>query len=305
MLAFVCRRLLRGLFTLLAVLTVVFFATRFSGDPLEWVLRDDASEAQRELTRVYLGLDKPLFVQYGIYLSKAVRGDFGNSFRERRPANILFIERLPATLRLASLAFVLSLCIGIPVGIVAALNFNKPIDRFVMSLTFVGQALPNYVLGITGILIFSLLLRWLPSAGMTTWQHFIMPVVTLGTASAAIIARLTRSGMLDVLRQDYVRTAYAKGLAQLKVNLKHAFRNAALPVVTVLGLQMGTLIAGSVIVETVFAWPGVGRLLVSAVTNRDFPVIQFGVVAIATTIVIANAITDVIYGVLDPRVRNI
>jgi peptide/nickel transport system permease protein len=305
MLTFLCRRLLRGLVTLLTVLTVVFFATRFSGDPLEWILRDDATETQRELTRAHLGLDRPLIVQYGIYLSNAVRGDFGNSFRERRPANLLFIERLPATVRLASLAFILSLCIGIPVGIVAALNFNKPLDRFVMSLTFVGQALPNYVLGITGILVFSLFLRWLPSAGMTSWRHFIMPVVTLGTASAAIIARLTRSGMLDIIRQDYVRTAYAKGLTQLRVNLKHAFRNAALPVITVLGLQMGTLIAGSVIVETVFAWPGVGRLLVNAVTNRDFPVIQFGVVAIATSIVIANAITDLIYGVLDPRVRSV
>lgn len=305
MLAFVCRRVLRGLFTLLTVLTVVFFATRFSGDPLEWILRDDATEAQRELTRAHLGLDKPLFVQYGIYFRNAVKGDFGNSFLQRRPANILFIERLPATIRLASLAFILSLLIGLPVGVLAALNFNKPIDRFFMTLTFIGQALPNYVLGIAGILIFSLLLRWLPSSGMTSWQHFIMPVVTLGTASAAIIARLTRSGMLDILQHDYVRTAYAKGLTRLKVNLKHAFRNAALPVVTVLGLQIGTLIAGSVIVETVFAWPGVGRLLVNAVTNRDFPVIQFGVVAIATTIVVANAITDVIYGILDPRVRSV
>lgn len=304
MIFFITKRTLRGLLTLWTVLTVVFVASRLSGDPLDWVLADDATEVQRQATRAYLGLDRPLHEQYTAYLVHAAQGNFGNSFRERRPAKDLFFERLPATIKLASLAFLLSLAIGIPAGIGAALNRNSPLDRLIMSFTFVGQALPNYVLGIAGILVFSLFLRWLPSGGMTSWQHYLMPVITLGTASAAVIARLTRSGMLDVLKQDYVRTAHAKGLTKLRVNLKHGLRNAFLPVLTVLGLQAGTLIAGSVIVETVFAWPGIGRLLIGAVTTRDFPVIQFSVIAVATTIVLANIVTDILYGVMDPRVRE-
>ena len=216
----------------------------------------------------------------------------------------MFFERIPATLKLAGLALAVSLFIGVPVGIMAALYRNSPIDRFVMSLTFIGQALPNYVLGIALILIFSLFLRWLPSGGLGSWQHYLMPVLTLGTASAAGTARLTRSGMLDVLRQDYMRTARAKGLNRFSVVLKHGLRNGCLPVLTILGLQVGTLIGGSVIVETVFAWPGMGRLVVSAVAERDFPVLQFSVLVIAATVVFANTLVDVLYGFFDPRIRE-
>jgi len=302
--AFVLRRALRGLLTLWVVVTAVFMAGRLSGDPIQWLLPDEASVAQQNELRVRLGLDRPLLAQYGRYLGGLTRGDFGVSYFDRRPVAVVFAERIPATLQLASLALLLALFIGVPVGIVAALTRNSPLDRFVMSLTFIGQALPNYVLGIALILIFSLLLRWLPSGGQGGWLHFIMPVLTLGTASSASIARLTRSGLLDVLGQDYMRTAKAKGLRRADVVLKHGLRNGFLPVLTVLGLQIGTLIGGSVIVETVFAWPGMGRLIVSAVAERDFPVLQFSVLAVAATVVLTNTLVDVLYGTFDPRIRE-
>jgi len=290
--------------TLWVVVTAVFMAGRLSGDPIQWLLPDEASVAQQNELRVRLGLDRPLLAQYGRYLGGLTRGDFGVSYFDRRPVAVVFAERIPATLQLASLALLLALFIGVPVGIVAALTRNSPLDRFVMSLTFIGQALPNYVLGIALILIFSLLLRWLPSGGQGGWLHFIMPVLTLGTASSASIARLTRSGLLDVLGQDYMRTAKAKGLRRADVVLKHGLRNGFLPVLTVLGLQIGTLIGGSVIVETVFAWPGMGRLIVSAVAERDFPVLQFSVLAVAATVVLTNTLVDVLYGTFDPRIRE-
>ena len=304
MTAFVVRRLVRGLLTLWVVVSAVFIAGRLSGDPIQWLLPDDASaEQQRELRR-YLGLDQPVAEQYLRYLRSLVQGEFGTSYLARRPVVEMFLERIPATLKLAGLALGLSLSIGVPVGIVAALYRNGPLDRFVMSLTFVGQALPNFVLGIALILVFSLFLRWLPSGGQGDWRHYLMPVFTLGTASAAGVARLTRSGMLDVLRQDYMRTARAKGLNRFSVVLKHGLRNGCLPVLTILGLQVGTLIGGSVIVETVFAWPGMGRLVVSSVAERDFPVLQFSVLVIAATVVFANTLVDVLYGFFDPRIRE-
>lgn len=304
MVGFVSRRALRGLLTLWTVATVVFIGSRISGDPTFWLLPDDAPIEQREALRTQLGLDGSLADQYGHYLAQVSRGDFGLSFRERRPVIEMFVERIPATLRLAGIAFLLSLLLGVPIGIVAALNRNTVLDRFVMSLSFFGQALPNFVLGIALILVFSLFLRVLPSGGDETWRHYLMPVITLGTASAAGLARLTRSGMLDVLQQDYMRTAAAKGLTRSVVVLKHGLRNGFLPVLTVLGFQLGTLITGSVVVETVFAWPGMGRLIVTAVTGRDYPVLQFSVLVVAGSVVLANTLVDILYGTLDPRVRE-
>ena len=303
MTAFVIRRMVRGLLTLWVVVSAVFIAGRLSGDPIQWLLPDDASAEQQRDLRRYLGLDQPVAEQYLRYLRSLVQGEFGTSYLARRPVVEMFLERIPATLKLAGLALGLSLSIGVPVGIIAALYRNSPLDRVVMSLTFVGQALPNFVLGIALILIFSLFLRWLPSGGQGDWRHYLMPVFTLGTASAAGVARLTRSGMLDVLRQDYMRTAHAKGLNRFSVVLKHGLRNGCLPVLTILGLQVGTLIGGSVIVETVFAWPGMGRLVVSSVAERDFPVLQFSVLVIAATVVFANTLVDVLYGFFDPRIR--
>ena len=305
MTAFAVRRFLRGLLTLWVVVSAVFVAGRLSGDPIMWLLPDDASAAQKRDLRSYLGLDQSITEQYVRYLHSLAQGEFGASYMDRRPVVELFLERIPATLKLAGLALGVSLLIGVPVGVVAALSRNGPLDRFVMSLAFLGQALPNFVLGIALILVFSLFLRWLPSGGQGDWRHYLMPVLTLGAASAAGIARLTRSGMLDVLQQDYMRTARAKGLKRVQIVLKHGLRNGCLPVLTVLGLQVGTLIGGSVIVETVFAWPGMGRLVVTAVAERDFPVLQFSVLVIAATVVFANTLVDVLYGLFDPRIREI
>ncbi len=300
---FVVKRLLRGIATVWFVLTAVFLASRAAGDPITFLLPDNATPAQRVELRQRLGLDRSIVEQYALYLRGVLTGDFGDSFRERRPVTQAFMERLPATLKLAAASLALAVALGVGAGILASLNRNGPLDRLIMSLTFIGQALPNFVLGIAMILVFSLLLRWLPSGGYGDWRSFIMPVITLGTSSASSIARLTRSGMLDVLKQDYVRTARAKGLVGAVIVLRHALRNAALPVVTLLGMQAGVLIAGSVIVETVFAWPGIGRLIVTAVTFGDFPVLQFAIVIVSASVVLANSLTDALYTVLDPRVR--
>lgn len=300
---FVLKRLLRGVLTVWFVVSAVFLVLRIAGDPVDFLLPDNATAAQRSELRQRMGLDQSLPTQYLRYLGGVLRGDFGDSFRERRPVTEAFVERLPATLKLAAGALVLAVGLGGVAGVLAALNRNGPLDRLIMSLTFVGQALPNFVLGITLILVFSLFLQWLPSGGHSDWRSFIMPVITLGTSSASSIARLMRSGMLDVLRQDFVRTARAKGVRTVGVVAKHALRNACLAVLTVLGMQAGVMIAGSVIVETVFAWPGVGRLIVTAVTFGDFPVLQFAIVLVSASVVVANSLTDALYTVLDPRVR--
>lgn len=301
---FVLRRLARGLLTVWFVLTLVFVASRVAGDPTQLLLPDNATPEQLAEMRMRLGLDQPLTTQYLVYLGGVVRGDFGESFRERRPVVESILERMPATIKLATLSFLLALVLGVSAGVLAALNQNGPLDRLIMSLTFVGQALPNFVLGIGLILVFSLFLQWLPSGGHGDWRSFVMPVVTLGTSSAAGIARLTRSGMLDVQRQDFVRTARSKGLREPTIVLKHVLRNASLAVLTIVGLQAGVLIAGSVIVETVFAWPGVGRLIVTSVMFRDFPVLQFAIILVSASVVVANGLVDVFYSVLDPRVRT-
>lgn len=301
---FVLRRLVRGLLTVWFVLTLVFVASRVAGDPAQLLLPDNATPEQLAEMRMRLGLDQPLTTQYLVYLGGVVRGDFGESFRERRPVVESILERMPATIELATLSFLLALVLGVSAGVLAALNQNGPLDRLIMSLTFVGQALPNFVLGIGLILVFSLFLQWLPSGGHGDWRSFVMPVVTLGTSSAAGIARLTRSGMLDVQRQDFVRTARSKGLREPTIVLKHVLRNASLAVLTIVGLQAGVLIAGSVIVETVFAWPGVGRLIVTSVMFRDFPVLQFAIILVSASVVVANGLVDVFYSVLDPRVRT-
>lgn len=303
MTGFVLMRILRGALTILAVTSIVFVASRVSGDPTIWLLSDEASEQQRDMLRQQLGLDRPLPVQYLTYLGNVLQGDFGVSFRERRPVVQMFAERVPVTLELAVPALLVSLLVGLPMGIVAALNRNRLTDRLLMSFAFVAQALPNFVLGILMILVFSLFLQLLPSGGHDTWRHFIMPVLTLGTSSAATLARYTRSGLLDVLGQDYMRTAAAKGLTRTRLVLKHGLRNGFLPVLTILGFQLGGLITGSVIVETVFAWPGMGRLIVNAVTMRDFPVLQFSLIVVSASIVLANTLVDILYGVVDPRVR--
>lgn len=304
MTTFVARRTFRAALTLLVVLTGVFFATRLTGDPTLFLLPDDASPAMRSELRATLGLDGPLIVQYGAYLASLARFDFGISYYERRPVSTMLRERIGPTFTLASASLALALAIGFSAGIVAALRRDTLLDRAVMSLSFSAYAIPNFVLGIGLIFLLSLTLRWLPSSGSGGWEHLVMPVLTLGASSAALLARLTRGSVLDTLHHDYVRTAHAKGLAARVVVLKHVMRNAITPILTVLGLQIGTIVAGSVVVETVFAWPGIGRMIVRAVQQRDFPVLQFAVIVVATSVVLANLIVDLAYAVVDPRVRH-
>lgn len=304
MLQFVILRLVRGLISLWLVVTVVFFGLRLSGDPVTLMLGEDARPEAVEALREKLGLNDPLPVQYARYAQTISRGDFGDSLRERRPATVVVFERIPATVQLAAASLSVTLVIGVTIGVVAALKRNSPIDRSVMALSFFGQAAPAFFVGIILILILSLWLGLLPSSGRGSWQHLVMPVVTLSAHSIAVLARLTRSSVLEVLHDDYVRTARSKGLRYHQVVTHHVLRNAAIPVITLIGLLVGGAVAGAVIVETVFAWPGMGRLAANAVFRRDYPVIQLIVLIIATTVVFANFLVDILYGVLDPRIRQ-
>lgn len=294
---------LRAVITLWLVVTFVFFVLRLSGDPTYMLLPDDIDEATRTFYRQLWGLDKPIFVQYWSYLGSLLQGDFGISFRNNQDAFQLVWDRVPKTALLTGTSLVISLVIGIPLGIIAALYRDSWIDRAVMAASVFGFSMPNFFLGILLILIFSLNLRVLPSSGSGTWWHLIMPAATLGISFAAQFARYTRSSMIDVLNKSYMRTAQSKGAGMARrVNL-HALPNAAIPVITILGFKIGELLGGAVITETVFAWPGLGRLLTSAVASRDLAVVQCIMILLAITMVVANMLTDLAYGWLDPRVR--
>lgn len=304
MLAYIIRRLVRGIATLWLVLTVVFFGLRVSGDPVTLMVGIDAApETVAELREKY-GLDDSLPVQYLHYLRLIAQGDFGESLREPRPVTQVVADRVPATLELAAAALVLAVLIGVPAGVVAALRRNSLLDRGLMALAFLGQSAPNFFLGILMILCFSLWLQVLPSSGRGNLQHLVMPALTLSSYGMATLARLTRSSVLEVLNADYVRTARAKGLRESRILTAHILRNATLPVLTMLGLQVGVAISGAVVTETVFAWPGMGRLAATAVFRRDYPVIQFIVLLIAAWVVVVNFLVDVLYGLVDPRIRQ-
>lgn len=304
MLQFTLRRFVRGILTLWVVVTLVFFGLRLSGDPVFLMLGDEASPEAVTALRNKLGLNDSLPVQYVRYLRTIGSGDFGDSLRERRPALEIVSERLPATAQLSLTAIALAVLLGIPAGIFAALRRNSLIDRGLMAFAFFGQSAPNFFIGILLILLFSMSLQILPSSGRGTWQHLIMPAFTLSTYGIASLARLTRSATLEVLNKDFVRTARAKGLREISVQSGHVMRNAAIPVITVLGLQVGLAISGAIVVETVFAWPGMGRLIINSVSNRDYPVIQLTVLLIAASVVIVNFAVDILYGLLDPRIRT-
>lgn len=301
---FIAVRFSKALFTIWFIFTLVFVVTRLSGDPTYWLLPDDAPETVREELRIALGLDRPIIVQYTDFLRSLFTGDMGTSYHYMRPVGELFAERIGPTLALGSISFVLSVLLGIPLGVIAAVKRNALLDRLTMGFTVAGYTIPNFVLAILLIFLFSLHLRVLPSGGMGTPLHFVMPVIVLTVDSMAGIARLTRSSMLDVLRQDYLDSARAKGLRESIVIFKHALRNALIPVVTIVGLQLGTMIGGAVIVETVFAFPGIGSLIVQAAQYRDFPVLQYGVVLIAAAVIFINFLVDLSYGLLDPRIRE-
>lgn len=300
---FVVRKILRALLTLWLLVTFTFIALRLTGDPVLTMLGPNASPEGIESLRRIWGLDQPLPVQYVIYFENILQGDFGQSYRDGRDATEVVLERLPISLQLNLTAFVIVLFIAIPLGIVAALNHNRWIDRLTMLVSVFGFAMPNFFLGILLILIFSMRLRWLPAGGSDTWQHMILPTITLVTFEMGILARFVRSSMLEAVNQPYLRTARAKGLYDRRVIWRHALPNTLIPVVTVLGLRFVSYVGGSVITENVFAWPGLGRLTVQAVANRDLAVVQLIVLMIGATMITVNLTVDLLYGVLDPRIR--
>jgi peptide/nickel transport system permease protein len=303
MLSYLARRLIEFVIVILGVLTIVFLLQRLSGDPTNMLLPIDASEQVRAELRRQLGLHKPILLQYLTFLGNVAVGDLGDSYRFRQPALGLVLDRLPATLLLAGASLLISLVIALPLGILAAVHRNTWIDTLATGISLIGQAMPVYWLGLLGILLFAVQWRLLPSMGGGSLAALVLPATTLAVYSASRIMRLTRSAMLDVLHQDYVRMARAKGLSEGKVLIKHALRNASIPIVTIVGLQFGGLLGGAVITETVFAWPGVGRLAVNAVQQRDFPVVQAVTVVIAIAFSLINLVVDLLYARLNPRVR--
>jgi peptide/nickel transport system permease protein len=306
---YIIRRILQAFLVMFGVTFLVFVVMFQAGDPVILMASPDASQEEIENLRRNLGLDRPWYIQYGDFLSGAVRGDFGTSLRQGQPVFDLVMQRIPATLQLAVSAFIFSVVISIPVGIISATKRNSLYDNFAMGIALLGQSLPVFFLGVMLIWIFGFVLGWLPSSGrgdpdlVSRLRHLILPAITLGTFSLAQNARLVRSSLLEVLGLDYVKTARSKGITEYNVIMRHALRNALIPVITVIGLQFGALLGGAVITETVFAWPGIGRLLIQAINQQDFPLAVGAVTIIALIFVFLNLIVDLTYGFLDPRVR--
>ena len=305
MIPFVAGKILRAVLTITLVVTFAFVVLRLSGDPALLIMGAEAPPDAIAAFRAAWGLDEPLWRQYLSYFGAIVNGDLGMSMRDRRPALDLVLERLPDTLRLMLPALAVKIVIGVPAGIWAALHRDSAVDRGTMALSVLGYSIPNFVLGLILVLLFAVNLRWLPSGGAETWRHAILPVVVLGTAGAGILARFTRSAMLEILGQPYIRTATAKGVPWFRVVNWHALPNAAIPTVTVIGFMIGSLMAGAVVTESVFSWPGVGRQLVVAVANRDVAVVQVILLFVAASMVTSNLAVDFLYGWLDPRVRAV
>jgi peptide/nickel transport system permease protein len=301
---FIIQKIFRALLTLWLVVTFVFIVLRISGDPVEAIMPEDTPIEIIEQMRIDYGLDKPIWKQYIIYFGNITNGNMGTSFLDGRDAVEVVFEKIPKTAQLGLIAFLLWMIIGLPAGIFAALNRNKAVDRFIMTISVSGYSLPNFFLGILLIMVFSMWFRILPSAGSGTLKHMIMPAITLGTAGAGVIARFTRSAMLEVLGQSYIRAAQAKGMPWNRILWRDALPNASIPIVTVVGFMVGALVGGSIVTETVFSWPGVGRTLIEAVSNRDLAVVQVGVLLIATSMVVVNFTVDLAYSWLDPRIRS-
>ncbi|MFG3594547.1 ABC transporter permease [Bradyrhizobium sp. RDI18] len=297
-------RLARALLTIAMVVTFAFIVLRASGDPARAMLSPEAPAAAVEAFRRAWGLDAPLWVQFAKYLLAIVHGDLGQSMRDGRGAVTVVAERIPVTLMLTVPALVLNLLLGIPAGIYAALKRDTLSDRLVMALAVAGFTVPSFVLGLLLVLAFAVELSWFPSGGTGNLRHMVLPIVTLGLGGAAVLARFTRSAMLEVLGQPYIRTASAKGAPWHRVVTGHALPNAAIPVVTIVGFMVGNLIAGTVLVESVFSWPGLGSLLVVSVVSRDLAVVQCILLIVAAAMIVTNLAVDLLYGVLDPRLRD-
>lgn len=296
-------RLLQGLLVVFLVISIVFLVSRGARDPVEYLTTDETTEEEKQRLREQLGLTGPLAEQYGRFLLDTVQLDLGNSFISDLPALDEVGSRAVKTLQLGAAAVVFSLALGLPLGVLAALRRGSPTDWLARLLAVIGQATPNFWLGLMLIFFFAVELRWLPAGGSGDFKHIILPTITLGLLTSAAAMRLTRSGMIDVMGTDFIRTARAKGLRESAVITRHALRHALLPVATILGIQVGRVIAGSVIVEQVFAWPGIGRLMLHSITVGDFPVILAGILVISGSIVIANILVDLSYPIIDPRIR--
>jgi ABC-type dipeptide/oligopeptide/nickel transport system permease component len=296
-------KLLRALIAVWLVTTVVFVVMRLSGDPVPLLLPPDAPTSEILRVQRDLGLDRPLPVQYAVFVGHVLRGDFGRSIHFREPAFAVVRGYLGATVELGLTSFLLAALVAVPIGVFSAIRRNTLVDHVAMGLALVGQAAPTFFLGILFILLLALKADLFPTGGRGDWTHLVLPALTLGAFAMASIARLTRSAVLDVLGADYIRTARAKGVAEWLVIAKHTLKNAALPIVTITGLQFGTLLGGAVVTETVFAWPGIGRLAIQSIYNRDYPVVQCAVFLSAIMFIVINLVIDALYGVLDPRVR--
>lgn len=305
MLNYIVTKMFTAALVVLGVVCLVFLLIHMvPGDPVDIMLGESARPADREAMRVALGLDKPVLVQLQNYLTGLMQFDLGSSMHSRRPVTDILLERLPATVQLAIAALSVSILVAFPLGIIAAIRKDTPWDRGAMTFSLIGVSVPNFWMGPVLILVFSLWLGWFPVSGKNGVASIVLPAVTLGTALAAILSRMVRSTLLEVLNEDYMRTARAKGLKESTVILKHGMRNALLPIITLLGLQLGVLLGGAVITETVFSWPGIGKLTIDSILKRDYPVVQACVLLISVSYVFVNVITDLVYAWVDPRIRQ-
>ena len=301
---FLARRLVLTIPVLLGVATLVFSLIHLiPGDPAQAMLGEAAPQADVEELRRQLGLDRPLIEQYGAFLRGLVKGDLGTSLRTGMPVTEQIVERMPATFELAAAAMFVAIAFSMPLGIAAAVRRGTAVDHAAMTVSLAGVSVPNFWLGPLLAIVFAVELGWLPVSGRGTWGHLVLPAISLGAALAAILARMTRATMLEELREQYVQAARARGVSRSRAVLRHAFRNSLIPVVTLIGLQFGAVLTGAVITETIFAWPGIGRLLIQSIGFRDYPLVQGCILLIALTYVGVNLLTDVIYGFLDPRIR--
>ena len=301
---YILKRLILFFPVIFGVVTLVFFLIHLMpGDPVEVMLGETALSSEKEDLIKSLGLDKGIGEQYLIFLKNAGKGDLGKSVHTKRPVLETVIERYPATLELTIAALIIAILISIPAGIISAVKKDSFVDRGFMLFALLGVSIPNFWLGPLLIILFSIQLGWLPVAGRESIYHLILPAITLGMGMSAILSRMTRASMLEVLNKEYIITARAKGLSSAVVIMKHAFRNALIPVVTVIGLQFGALLAGAVITETIFSWPGIGRLMIQGIYTRDYPLVQGCILIIALSYVLINLITDILYSYIDPRIK--
>jgi peptide/nickel transport system permease protein len=302
--AFFLRRLLLTIPVLLGVATLVFSLIHLvPGDPVQAMLGDSASPQDVAELRGRLGLDRPLVAQYGIFLRDLAQGNLGTSLRTNQPVKAAILERLPATFELGAAAMAVAVVLAIPIGIVAAVKAGTGVDYAATTASLLGISMPSFWLGPLLAIVFSVTLGWFPVSGSGTLAHLVLPAVTLGLPLSALLARMTRASVIEELREPYVLAARSRGVSRARAILRHAFRNSLIPIVTVLGLQIGAVLTGAIITETIFAWPGVGRLLIQSINFRDYPLVQGCVLLIALTYVTMNLLTDLVYGLLDPRIR--